>query len=64
MPFEKEMSGLCATQKEKIRKNRPFVYAQNNKTDGIIPFVETQMPFLKNILRMRYSQMPFIEIKP
>jgi hypothetical protein len=40
------------------------VYAQNNKIDGIIPFVETQMPFLKNILRMRYSQMPFIEIKP
>jgi hypothetical protein len=41
------MSGLCATQKEKIRKNRPFVYTQNNKTDGIIPFVETQMPFIE-----------------
>jgi len=42
------MSGLCATQKDKIRKNRPFVHTQNNKTDVIIPFVETQMPFLKN----------------
>jgi hypothetical protein len=48
-PKSKKMSGLCATQKDKIRKNRPFVHTQNNKTDGIIPFVETQMPFLKKI---------------
>jgi len=28
--------------------SQSIVHTQNNKTDGIIPFVETQMPFLKN----------------
>jgi hypothetical protein len=47
------MSGLCVTQKEKIRENMPFVYAQKNKIDGIIPFVETQKPFPKKFSSKR-----------
>jgi hypothetical protein len=47
------------TQKDKIRENMPFVYAQNNKIDGIIPFVETQKLFTKKFSSKWWIQCPF-----
>jgi hypothetical protein len=63
MLLVKKKYSLRLSQKEKNRKRKAFADTQTNKIEGIMSFVQTQMPFLKKISTIRFLQMSFIGIK-